>query len=128
LLQKGSYVPLAVSGPAAGRVCVFARRDGAVWSLVAVPRLPTGVFSADHVPLGRQGAWEDTALELPGDSPAIWNHVFTGETLPARKTADGERYLYLKDLFCDFPVALLEAGSTSSDAMPAFLSLEERLQ
>ena len=128
LFQNGSYVPLAVSGTAARHVCAFARRDGAVWSLVAVPRLPVGVFPADHAPLGRQGAWEDTAVELPGDSPAKWSHVFTGETLPARKTVDGERYLYVKDLFCDFPVALLEAGSAALKAVPASLPLEERLQ
>ena len=128
LFQNGSYVPLAVSGTAARQVCAFARRDGVVWSLVAVPRLASGVFSADHAPLGRQGVWEDTAVELPGDSPAEWTHVFTGETLPARKTADGEKYLYLKDLLCDFPVALLEAGSTKSKAIPVSLPLEERLQ
>ncbi|HEX7226960.1 MAG TPA: malto-oligosyltrehalose synthase, partial [Candidatus Binatia bacterium] len=128
LFQYGSYVPLALSGTAAGHICAFARRNGAVWSLVVVPRLPMGVISPDHAPLGRQGAWEDTALELPDDSPVEWSHVFTGETLPARKTADGLRYLYLKDLFCDFPVALLEAGSTVSKAMPASLPLEGRVQ
>ena len=116
LFQNGSYVPLAVSGTAASRVCAFARRDGAVWTVVAVPRFPTAVFSAENAPLGRQGAWEDTALELPGDSPAAWRDVFTGETLPARKTADGKRYLYLRDLFRDFPVALLEGSSTASKA------------
>jgi (1->4)-alpha-D-glucan 1-alpha-D-glucosylmutase len=127
LFQNGSYVPLAVSGTAARHVCAFARRHGAVWSLVVVPRLPTGVFPADHAPLGRQGAWEDTAVELLGDNPAKWSHVFTGETLSARKTVDGERYLYLKDLFCDFPVALLEARSAALKAVPASLQLEERL-
>ena len=127
LFQNGSYVPLAVSGTAARRVCAFARRDGAVWSLVVVPRLPTGVFPADHAPLGRQGAWEDTVVKLPGDSPAKWSHVFTGETLSARKTVNGEKYLYLKDLFCDFPVALLEARSAALKAVPASLQLEERL-
>jgi maltooligosyltrehalose synthase len=96
--------------------------------VVAVLRFPTGLFSDENAPLGRQGAWEDTVLELPGDSPAEWSHVFTGETLPARKTADGKRYLYLRDLFCNFPVALLEASSTASKAMPASLPLEERLQ
>jgi (1->4)-alpha-D-glucan 1-alpha-D-glucosylmutase len=128
LFQNGSYVPLAVSGTAARRVCAFARRDGAAWSVVAVPRFPTGVFAADDAPLGRQGAWEDTALELPGDSPAAWSHLFTRETLSARRTADGKKYLYLKDLFCDFPVALLEGSSTASKNAAASLPLEERLQ
>ena len=128
LFQNGSYVPLAVSGTAARHVCAFTRRDGAVWSVIAVLRLPTGVFSHENAPLGRQGTWEDTVLEMPGDSPAEWSHVFTGETLPVRKTADGKRYLYLRDLFCNFPVALLEASSTVSKAKPASLPLEERLQ
>jgi (1->4)-alpha-D-glucan 1-alpha-D-glucosylmutase len=128
LFQNGSYVPLAVSGTAASRVCAFARRDGAAWTVVAVPRFPTGVFAADDAPLGRQGAWEDTALELPGDSPAAWSHLFTRETLSARRTADGKKYLYLKDLFCDFPVALLEGSSMASKNAAASLPLEERLQ
>jgi len=129
LFQNGSYVPLAISGAAASRVCAFVRRDGAIWSVIAVPRFPTGVFAAENAPLGRQGTWEDTALELPADSPVVWSHVFTGETLPpAHKTADGKEYLYLRDLFLDFPVALLEGSSAASTNAAASLPLEQRLQ
>ena len=128
LFQNGSYVPLVTSGTAASRVCAFARREGAVWSVIGVLRFSTDVFSDENAPLGRQGSWEDTALELPGDSPAAWSNVFSGETLPARKTADGKRYLFLRDLFCDFPVALLEGSSTASKEAAASLPLEERLQ
>lgn len=128
LFQNGSYVPLAISGAAARRVCAFARRDGAVWTVVAVPRFPTAVFCAENAPLGRQGKWEDTVLELPGDSPAAWRSVFTGETLPAPTTIDGKSYLYLSDLFCDFPVALLERNSPASRDAAASLPLQERLQ
>ena len=128
LFQNGSYVPLVTSGTAASRVCAFARREGAVWSVIAVLRFSTDVFSDENAPLGRQGSWEDTALELPGDSPAAWSNVFSGETLPARKTADGKRYLFLRDLFYDFPVALLEGSSTASKEAAASLPFEERLQ
>jgi (1->4)-alpha-D-glucan 1-alpha-D-glucosylmutase len=128
LFQTGNYVPLAVSGAAASRVCAFARRDGALWSVIAVPLFPTGVFAADNAPLGRQGTWEDTALELPADSPAAWSHVFTGETLPAHKTAAGKKYLYLRYLLLDFPVALLEGSSAASTNAAASLPLEQRLQ
>jgi (1->4)-alpha-D-glucan 1-alpha-D-glucosylmutase len=128
LFQNGSYVPLAVSGTAARCVCAFARRDGAVWTVVAVPRFSTAVFSAENAPLGRQGAWEDTLLELPGDSPAAWKSVFTGEALPAPTTVDGKSHLYLSDLFYDFPVALLEGSSPASRDAAASLPLEERLQ
>lgn len=128
LFQNGSYVPLAVSGTATRRVCAFARRDGALWTVVAVPRFPTAVFCAENAPLGRQGKWEDTVLELPGDSPAAWRSVFTGETLPAPTTIDGKSYLYLSDLFCDFPVALLERSSPASRDAAASLPLQERLQ
>jgi maltooligosyltrehalose synthase len=78
--------------------------------------------------LGRQGAWEDTLLELPGDSPAAWKSVFTGEALPAPTTVDGKSHLYLSDLFYDFPVALLEGSSPASRDAAASLPLEERLQ
>lgn len=128
LFQNGNYVPLAVSGAAASRVCAFARHDGAIWSVIVVPRFPTGVFAAENAPLGRQGTWEDTALELPADSPAAWSNVFTGETQPAHKTANGKKYLYLRDLFSDFPVALLEGSSGASTNAAASLPLEQRLQ
>jgi maltooligosyltrehalose synthase len=96
--------------------------------VIAVPLFPTGVFAADNAPLGRQGTWEDTALELPADSPASWSHVFTGETLPAHKTAAGKKYLYLRYLLLDFPVALLEGSSAASTNAAASLPLEQRLQ
>jgi (1->4)-alpha-D-glucan 1-alpha-D-glucosylmutase len=128
LFQNGSYIPLALSGAAASHVCAFARRHGADWSVVAVPRFPTGVFPAENAPSGRQGAWEDTALELPDESPAAWTNLFTGETLLASKTADGKQCLDVRKLFCDFPVALLERRVTAQTDAAACLPLEERLQ
>lgn len=127
LFQNGSYIPLVASGTGADRVCAFARHQGADWTVVAVPRFPTGVFPVDNVPLGRKGAWEDTALQLPDNSPAAWRNVFTGETLLATESSDGKKCLYLKNLFVDFPVALLERISIASTDTATFLPLEERL-
>jgi maltooligosyltrehalose synthase len=79
------------------------------------------------VPLGRQGAWEDTALQLPDNSPAAWRNVFTGETLLATESSDGKKCLYLKNLVVDFPVALLERSSMAPADAATFLPLEERL-
>jgi (1->4)-alpha-D-glucan 1-alpha-D-glucosylmutase len=127
LFQSGSYIPLVISGAAANRVCAFARRKGTDWTVVAVPRFPTALFPAGNVPLGGQGAWENTMLELPDNSPHAWKSVFTGETLLGTETTDGKKGLYLKHLFLDFPVALLERSSIAPTDTAASLPLEERL-
>ncbi|MEX0803844.1 MAG: malto-oligosyltrehalose synthase [Candidatus Binatia bacterium] len=126
VFQDGSYIPLAVTGKAANHVVAFARRKDTNWAVVAVPRFPTGMFPCADASAGRQGAWEDTALILPDDSPTAWSNVFTGETLQAPAT-EAARKIYLTDVLADFPVALLDGDSTAQFDTAARLSLGERL-
>ena len=62
---RGSYHPLAASGPAAAHILAFARDRRAV---TVATRLPAG--------LRRAGGWRDTVLGLPAGG--AWHDVFTG--------------------------------------------------
>lgn len=119
LFQNGSYIPLAGRGTAREHVFAFARRHGAAWTVVAVPRLPAGVFGVDGASLKPQGAWEDTVVALPSEAPALWRNVLTGDhlrsciTQPGEKAVaqPGEKAIVAQDLFAGFPVALLESAA-----------------
>ncbi len=82
----GSYVPLAVDGPAAGHAVAFIRGSQAV---TVVTRLPAT--------LRRRGGWGSTALTLTG--PA-WRDVLTGTVHPGGRVP-------LAGLTARLPVALL---------------------
>jgi (1->4)-alpha-D-glucan 1-alpha-D-glucosylmutase len=127
LFHAGSYIPLAVEGPAALHVCAFARRERDRWMIAAVPRFPTGLFQAEDAPLGRRAEWRDTALVLPHESPRAWSNVLTGENLQASSPDPARRILYLSEVLEHFPVALLDGDSPSRAESPATASLEERL-
>jgi len=113
LFACGEYIPVEACGPGAGHVCAFARRSGAGWALVAVPRLtaqpyPPGLHPGEEI-------WGNTALLLPGEAPGLWRNVLTRETLAAGtdSRADvkpGGRVLPLGDLWRCFPVALLSGA------------------
>jgi (1->4)-alpha-D-glucan 1-alpha-D-glucosylmutase len=110
VFQDGRYIPLSLSGTAANHICAFARSKDTCWAVVAVPRLPTGVFLSGDGPLGRQGAWGDTLLLLPDESPATWLNPITGRALRAADTGEGRNFFYARDIFADFPVALLQSN------------------
>ncbi|MGQ9711948.1 MAG: malto-oligosyltrehalose synthase [Desulfotomaculales bacterium] len=127
LFAAGEYVPLEAAGPRREHVCAFARRHGAAWALVAVPRLMARLAAARREtppddgpadlpplrpPLG-EATWGKTSLLLPAAAPDRWRNVFTGETVavpPAPATGTGptgKRSLPLAGVLRRFPVALL---------------------
>jgi (1->4)-alpha-D-glucan 1-alpha-D-glucosylmutase len=109
LFAEGDYLPAEGSGPREENVFGFARRQGATWALVAVPRLLTRLAGPGELPLG-PAAWQDTTLLLPGVDPKLrLRNVFTGETL-ALAQRDGKPLLHLAEVFASFPVALFEAA------------------
>jgi (1->4)-alpha-D-glucan 1-alpha-D-glucosylmutase len=106
LFSSGEYLPLTITGPLEEHIVAFARRDRDAAAIVAVPRLLSRLL-LDSRPLPWKPAWEDTAVELPGElASGRWLHVFTGATL-APVAAEGSRRLLASELFRDFPVALL---------------------
>jgi (1->4)-alpha-D-glucan 1-alpha-D-glucosylmutase len=78
LFERGSYVPLAVTGPQRDRVVAFARRWRRGWAVVVVPRL-TVTIGPERLPLGER-AWSTTSLRIKGLSGPLTD-VFTGRTL-----------------------------------------------
>ncbi|MEV6109474.1 malto-oligosyltrehalose synthase [Streptomyces sp. NPDC051940] len=85
--HRGTYTPLAASGPAADHLLAFTR-TGRV--LTAVTRL-AGV-------LERSGGWSDTELELP---EGVWRDRLTPKSPKLRDRVRAA------DLFASSPVALL---------------------
>jgi (1->4)-alpha-D-glucan 1-alpha-D-glucosylmutase len=108
LFQEGSYVPLAGSGDLKEHLCAFARRRDEEVVLVLVPRFLTRlVRNPDEMPLG-ESVWGDSSVILPVEIPGkTFRNIFTGETLQ-RIEKNGEGTLSLREVFSNFPVAMLE--------------------
>ena len=103
LFRKGAYLPLEVIGPKKDHVFAFARVEEAAdeIAVIAVPRfsytLAGGVL---RPPVGE--LWKDTALQLRSAHTRFVD-AFTGKVLEA----DTQRILLCRELFADFPLALL---------------------
>jgi (1->4)-alpha-D-glucan 1-alpha-D-glucosylmutase len=101
LFAAGDYLPLSATGPQARNVIAFARHHGEGWVIAVVPRRPSALADVGTPPIGA-GIWNETALALPGDAPAQFENVLTGEI--ARSSSLG---LPLAEIFATLPVALL---------------------
>jgi (1->4)-alpha-D-glucan 1-alpha-D-glucosylmutase len=106
LYEKGEYIPVYATGPHAQNVVAYLRKNGADWSLTAVPRLVIGLAHAKF-PLGKK-AWGRTVLRLPAGAPTRWRNVLTGETVHTNiSVLQGGCQLGLRDVLVNFPVTLL---------------------
>lgn len=99
LFRCGEYLPVDVRGPAANHIVAFARRNGSLWAVVAVPRLLAGLCEAAS-PLAPPEVWAGTSLHLPTDAPRHWRQAFTGQRCRGPVIAAAT-------LFRDLPVAVL---------------------
>jgi (1->4)-alpha-D-glucan 1-alpha-D-glucosylmutase len=100
LFAKGQYVPLNTAGERKDHVFAFSWRRDREAVIAAVPRLTF------RLPRGRD-RWADTYLILPDELAGLqWRNRFTGAVLP------GADRLLAKDLFDEFPIALLVAMPT----------------
>ena len=105
LFAQGDYIPVEASGKKKENVFAFARRSRSAWALIAVPRLSRKLVAPGEPPIGKE-VWGTNTLCLPRNAPEEWVNVFTGERVTAR-----ESHLYLRDVFKEFPVALLAVSS-----------------
>lgn len=105
LLLEGEYIALETSKKRSDNVCAFARRSGADWAVVVVPRLLSKVADAGTLPLGN-AVWGTTSILLPAGAPAAWRNQLTGERIVA-DSANGKGSLRLGSLFSALPLALL---------------------
>jgi (1->4)-alpha-D-glucan 1-alpha-D-glucosylmutase len=108
LFREGSYVPLMGNGDLRDHLCAYARRRGEEVVLVAVPRFLTRLVNhPDEMPFG-ESVWGNSSALIPGEIPGkTFRNIFTGETL-RRIEKNGEGALPLREVFSNFPVAMLE--------------------
>lgn len=109
LFREGDYLPLTGRGRWQRHLVACARRQGANWVLAVVPRLCSQLTSAGTPPLGPP-VWGEAVLPLPAGAPAVWENIFTRDTLRAAG-GKGSPALPLAGVFQYLPVALL-AGRT----------------
>ena len=94
----GDYLPLAVTGPAAGHVLAFARHAEGLTVITAVLR-----HSARLALAGDDAGWADTRIELPQVAQAgRWSDKLSGQVHAA-----GQHGLAVAAVFAQAPVALL---------------------
>lgn len=103
LFLEGDYLPLYAGGRMAPHVCAFMRRYKREKVLVAVPRLTTALTERGRFPLG-PAVWHESSLNLPRATARAWTNVLTGERVQPRSRSS---HILLRDLFDQFPVALL---------------------
>lgn len=106
LFQRGSYIPLEVTGPYAEHVVAFARQWEEQVAIVVVPRLMYGLLSRKHhFPCGKK-VWRDTAIVLPeGLRPYEFHNLFSHQPIPRKKRRDTE--IELADILAELSVAVL---------------------
>ena len=89
-------------------LCAFARLREGQAVLAVVPRFLAHLLkSTDRMPLGEE-AWGDMSIVLPDEIPGEeFRNIFTGERVK-RVRQNGQGGIALKDIFKNFPVAMLE--------------------
>ena len=102
LFREGDYMPLAVRGAHAERVCAFARTREKQTAIIIAPRLwGTLLGEAEYRP--ETEIWQDTRIQLPEIAAQFYRNVFTKELVHAGANGETQLSTVLKD----FPVALL---------------------
>jgi (1->4)-alpha-D-glucan 1-alpha-D-glucosylmutase len=107
LFTQGEYVSVSSQGSRADNVFAFIRRKENRWALAAVPRMLMRLLpTVNDQPLGAD-VWQDSVLVLPRIAAGErCRNVFTGETCVTAEVS-GQTVLPLRDVFANFPVALL---------------------
>lgn len=104
VFRHGDYIPLNIEHEKQQIAIAFLRQspDSSQSVLVVVPRFACSLSHAKpQMPL--TDAWGKASLTLPDNSARHFTNVFTGKELHA----DEAGHLKLRDIFADFPVAML---------------------
>jgi (1->4)-alpha-D-glucan 1-alpha-D-glucosylmutase len=113
LFQRGSYIPLKVTGARSEHVVAFAREYEGRSAIVAVPRLCAALLGENLQTLCDTGIWGNTCIEISHLKQPCHHHVFTGECFAlSENPAPG---LPVGKLLGRFPVAVLLSQSPTRD-------------
>ena len=99
VFEDGDYIPLEVNDQLSDKLLAFCRRKDEHYVIVVVPVAVTEVFD-EKLDLKQDLAKKDV-LKLPKDYPTSLQHIFTNSRV------SGAGGITMKDLFQDFPVAVL---------------------
>lgn len=121
LFRDGAYIPLRVTATRAPHVLAYARKLGAQFAIVAVPRLSARlVAGGETLPLG-PAIWADTRIEIPRalhslvPAGARLRNVLDGQSPEVQSDAAG-LFLTAASLFDAFPVALVSSAAAETAA------------
>lgn len=104
LFLKSDYRPLTVETDKQQHAVAFLRTHEGRAVLTVAPRLVYTLMNGKpNLPLG--DAWGNACIQLPEGVPLSYENIFTGEQV----SADEKRNLRLKDMFANYPVAVLSA-------------------
>ncbi|MEW6108569.1 MAG: malto-oligosyltrehalose synthase [Nitrospirota bacterium] len=108
LFEGSEYIPLEIHGEMANNICAFSRVLLNRRVIVVVPRFLTQ-FCNQTGDISFPGEeWEDSFLAVPfDDAGAGYMNVFTGEILTVRNQNEAA-VLNIREIFGNFPVALLD--------------------
>ena len=116
LFREGEFIPLETSGEQSAHILAFLRRHGEEQAITILPRWVANIpKSVETDELGK--FWGDTNIKLPGSSPNSWRNIFT-EKATVTNPADGNPCIAARDLFQDFPVALLVPTEMNEENSP----------
>jgi (1->4)-alpha-D-glucan 1-alpha-D-glucosylmutase len=104
----GQFLPIHAAGPRENNVIAYARRRGNVWIATVVPRW----LARSKAPLTFarfEQFWRRSQIVFPIHAPKSWLNVLTGERLET-STRGRKASLALRDIFRNFPVAVLTGG------------------
>ncbi len=112
LFREGEFIPLEAVGDQSHHTLAFLRRHGEEHAIIIVPRWATNIpKGTETTELGT--FWGGTNLKLPASSPKSWRNVFTAKTTETG-SGNGSPCIAVRDLFQDFPVALLIPNETTA--------------
>lgn len=102
LFLAGEYIPMEVEGRRKENVCAFMKTGQGKSFVSAAPRFFANLIKPGELPLGEK-VWEDTRVLLR-EHGNYHNVYVEKEVMSAGK--NGNRWLYLKDMFAGFPLFL----------------------
>ena len=108
LFLEGSYLPLAIKGPAARHALAYGRQLDDRVAITIVPRLVAGMLPIAGAPSIEPDRWDGTTVQLPDGLHARTLRCVLSDT---EVELDGTGRLPLATALATFPMALLTASA-----------------